>query len=225
MFRRSVFETVGGFASGVDASADYDMYLRVARHFPLRRYDEAVADYRMHGENMVRNSGLMLRSDVTVLRSQRPYIKGDSRREAAYRTGLEAARRFWGDTFVERVREQVAEREWKEALRGAYLLARYYPRGLALMVNDRPLLERRLEAREADLREWDRRLEALRKEIQQERRQLKERTQQMRQLRKRARRIEARKRELQRRLQELESSRAWEIFRKLGNIQAKPPQR
>jgi glycosyltransferase involved in cell wall biosynthesis len=204
MFRTSVFETVGGFASGVDASADYEMYLRVARHFPLRRYDEAVADYRMHGENITRNSGRMLSSDVTVLRSQRPYIKGGRRREAAYRNGLEAVRRFWGDPLVERVRELVGEREWKEALRGAYLLARYYPRGLALVVNDRPLLERRLEAREADLRERDRRLKALRKEIRQERRQLKERTQQIRQLRKRARRFEERKRKLQRRLQESE---------------------
>jgi glycosyltransferase involved in cell wall biosynthesis len=206
MFRRSVFETVGGFTSGVDASADLDMYLRVARHFPLRRYDEAVADYRMHGENMTRNSGRMLSSDVTVLRSQRTYIKGDRRREAAWRTGLEAVRRFWGDPLVERIREQVGEREWKEALRGAYLLAKYYPRGLALVVNDRPLLERRLEAREADLRERDRSLKVLRKELRQERRQLKERTQQTRQLRKRARRLEARKRELQRRLQESEGS-------------------
>ena len=109
-------------------------------------------EYRMHGENMIRNSGLMLRSDITVLRSQRRYIERDRRREAAWKVGLEYARRHWGDPLVERVREQVGEGEWKEALRGAYLLARYYPRGIALVINDKPLLERRLEIREKEVR-------------------------------------------------------------------------
>jgi glycosyltransferase involved in cell wall biosynthesis len=225
MYRASVFETIGGFASGVDASADYEMYLRVARHFPLCRYDEVVAEYRFHGENMIRNYGLMLRSDIKVLRSQRRYIKGDRRREAACKAGMKYARRHWGDPLVERVREQIGERKWKEALRGAYLLARYYPRGLALVLNDKPLLKRRLRAREADLRELDRRLKRLRNELQQERRQHKKRTEQVGQLRKRSRRLEKRERELQRRLQEVEGSGAWRILKSLANIQAKPPQR
>jgi hypothetical protein len=49
---------------------------------------------------------------------------------------------------VEQVRERVREGEWKEALRGAYLLARYHPLGLGLVVDDKPVLRRRLEARE-----------------------------------------------------------------------------
>jgi hypothetical protein len=225
MYRRLVFETVGGFATGVDASADYEMYLRIARHFPLRRYDEAVAEYRMHGENMIRNPGLMLSSAITVLRLQRPYIKGDRRREVACRAGLRYERTHWGDPLVRQVRGQIGAREWKEALRGAYLLARYYPRGLALAINDKPLLKRRLETREADLREWDRRLKELRNEVHQGRRQLRERTQQVRQLRKRARRLEAREQELQRRLQEVEGFGAWETFKRLARAQTKPPQR
>jgi hypothetical protein len=46
------------FASGVNASADYEMYLRIDRHFPLCRYDDAVAECRFYGEKMIRNSGL-----------------------------------------------------------------------------------------------------------------------------------------------------------------------
>jgi glycosyltransferase involved in cell wall biosynthesis len=215
MYRRSVFETVGGFASGVDASADYDMYLRVARHFTLRRYDAAVAEYRMHGENMIRNSGLMLRSDITVLRSQRRYIERDRRREAAWKVGLEYARRHWGDPLVERVREQVGEGEWKEALRGAYLLARYYPRGIALLINDKPLLERRLEIRKKEVRGKEGQLRKLRKELDQQRRQHKKRTKQIRRLQERNGLLERSEQELKRQLEEIEGSRSWRLLKRI----------
>ena len=215
MYRRSVFETVGEFASGVDASADYDMYLRVARHFPLRRYDAAVAEYRMHGENMIRNSGLMLRSDITVLRSQRRYIERDRRREAAWKVGLEYARRHWGDPLVERVREQVGEGEWKEVLRGAYLLARYYPRGIALVINDKPLLERRLEIREKEVRGKEGQLRKLRKELDQQRRQHKKRAKQIRRLKERNGLLERSEQELKRQLEEIEGSRSWRLLKRI----------
>jgi glycosyltransferase involved in cell wall biosynthesis len=218
MYRRSVFETVGGFASGIDASADYEIYLRIARHFPIRRYDEAAAEYRMHGENMIRNPQLMLTSAIKVLRSQRPYTKGDQRREAACKAGLEYERRHWGDPLVERVRKHIGKREWKEALRGAYALARYYSRGLALLVNDKPLLERRLAAREEDLREWDRRLKELRTELHQQRREHRERVQQLRRLRKRERRLERKERELQRRLEEIEGSKSWRVLKRIRRL-------
>jgi Glycosyl transferase family 2 len=216
MYRTSLFETVGGgFASGVDASADYEMYLRVARHFPLGRYDAAVAEYRMHGENMIRNSGLMLRSDITVLRSQRRYTEGDRRREAALKVGLEYARRHWGDPLVGRVREQVGEGEWKEALRGAYRLARYYPRGLALLINDKPLLERRIETREKEVQGKEGELRKLRKELDQQRRQHKKRARQISRLQERNRLLERSEQELKRQLEEVEGSRSWRLLKRI----------
>jgi hypothetical protein len=201
------------------------MYLRIARHFPLCRYDEAVAEYRFHGQNMIRNSGLVLNSDITVLCAQRQYVKVDRRSEAACRAGLEYSRGHWGDPLVERVREQVREGEWKEALRGAYLLARYHPRGLALVISDKPVLRRRLEVRERVAHTKDTQLKYLRKELQQQRRQLEERAQQLRRVRRRARKLEDREKELQRRLREVEGSGAWEILKRLPDIQGKPSQK
>jgi septal ring factor EnvC (AmiA/AmiB activator) len=127
--------------------------------------------------------------------------------------------------LVVRVREQLGEGEWKEALRGAYLLARYYPTGRALLVNDKPLLKRRLRTREEEVLAKERQLTELRKELQQERRQLKVRTQQLGRLRKRARRIEDKEQELQQRLKEADGSGVWEILKRLVNIQGKSSQK
>ena len=61
MFRRDVVSRAGGFAAGIDACADYDLYLRISRAWPVVFHDQVVADYRKHGGNMSDNSALMLR--------------------------------------------------------------------------------------------------------------------------------------------------------------------
>jgi glycosyltransferase involved in cell wall biosynthesis len=219
MYRRSAFEAVGGFRSGVDASADYDMYLRIARRFPIERYDEAVAEYRMHGENMIRNSGLMLSSAITVLRSQRRYVRGDRRREAAYKTGIRYEQGHWGDPLAEWVREEIGQRHWRGALGGAYLLGRFHPRGLALVLSTKRLLERRLEVREKEVRAKEWQLKKIRKELNEQRRQLHERTQQLRRLRQRSRRLEEAHQQLVRKLQEMEGSGSgtrWRLLKRIG---------
>src|SRR5262249_19752764 len=60
MYRRSIFEKVGGFNTRLRACEDYDMYLRIARISPIYCYDSVVAQYRHHSGNMSRNRVLML---------------------------------------------------------------------------------------------------------------------------------------------------------------------
>jgi glycosyltransferase involved in cell wall biosynthesis len=157
MYRRSVFETVGGFDTSLGASEDYDMYLRIAREYPVYHHDEVVAEYRRrHGANMTGNPALILGTSVSVHRSQRKHIKGNKQYREAYKAGLR--RRQWthGDRLVGEVRARAREHEWKRALGGALILLRYYPRGLPLLL----LSERRMERRRPA-----RRLEALVREL------------------------------------------------------------
>ena len=149
MFRRWVFEAVGGFDTSLRSSEDYDMYLRVARRFPVCNHEEVVAEYRRrHGANMSGDRARMLSHSVGVLRSQREQVKGRKDYEEARKDGLR--RRQWthGDPLVEEVRTQIKEGEWGRALRGVLVLVRYYPQGLALLV----LNERRMERRRRALR-------------------------------------------------------------------------
>jgi hypothetical protein len=218
MYRRSVFEAVGDFDVTLSSCEDYDFYLRIARLFPIYRYDEAVVEYRMHGESMIRNSGRMLSTTITVLRSQRRYVKGDRRREVALKNGIRYEQSHWGDPLAERVREQIGQRRWKEALGGAYLLGRYHPRGLAMLGGTKRLLERRLQAREKEVRAKEWQLKKMRKELNEQRRQLHERTRQLRRLRERTRRLEQAHQELVRKLQEVEGSGSGARWRLLERV-------
>jgi hypothetical protein len=132
MFRRSVCGQLMRFNPAVDASADYEMYLRIVRHFPIHGHTGTVAEYRLHGASMSSNAALMLTSTMEVLRAQRPY----ARHRRAYARAYEQGRRSWqshyGQLLLKEVEEQARDpRRWKEVGAMIAVLARYYPRGLA----------------------------------------------------------------------------------------------
>ena len=56
------------FNPAVDASADYELYLRIVRHFPIHGHPATVAEYRLHRGSMSSNASLMLASTMDVLR-------------------------------------------------------------------------------------------------------------------------------------------------------------
>lgn len=153
VFRRAAFEAVGVFDTTVHACADYELYLRVARAYPVCSHDQVVIDYRLHGGNMSRNPELMLEMLVKVLRAQRPYVRRDPRLRAAYREGFRVARREFGGRLVQAVRDRVSERRWGAAATGLAALASHYPLGLAALLSGPAAeasrvnrIERRLES-------------------------------------------------------------------------------
>jgi glycosyltransferase involved in cell wall biosynthesis len=110
MYRRAVFEAVGEYNPSLQACEDYDLYLRIARQFPVACHDQVVADYRQHGTNMTRNSAMMLNSVLGVLRSQWPYVQGNTIREQAYRLGEKS----WQAFYVKQARGEA----WAHLRRG-----------------------------------------------------------------------------------------------------------
>jgi glycosyltransferase involved in cell wall biosynthesis len=130
MFRRSVFDQAGLFDSSVDACADYDVYLRVSRLFPVAFHDTSVAEYRRHADNMSLDAALMLRTISRVVRQQRPYVREHAIRRAALEEGLRGIRGYYSDQLAERIRQRVRART---ALRSAAVDALWllvlHPRG------------------------------------------------------------------------------------------------
>jgi glycosyltransferase involved in cell wall biosynthesis len=197
MYRRSVFHTVGGFDTSLSASEDYDLYLRIARDYPVRHHGEVVAEYRRrHGANMTIDPALILSTSVAVHRSQRKHVRGHKQYEEAYRTGMRRRQSTHGDRLVGEVRGHLRRGEWKRALRGMSVLLRYYPWGIALLfLNGRRMerrrLAQRLQLREQELRVYEQRLEEPGGTLTKERREV-------RLLRERIRRLERRIRKLDR---------------------------
>ena len=127
MYRRSVFESVGGFDTSLRASEDYDLYLRIARKFPICCHDKVVAEYRRHGANMSADPALMLKTALAVLGSQREYVKGSKHHQQAYGAGLRHWRDYYGGQLARKVLAGVREQEWRRVLRDALVLLRYHP--------------------------------------------------------------------------------------------------
>jgi glycosyltransferase involved in cell wall biosynthesis len=144
MYRRAVLESVRGFDTSLRACEDYDLYFRVARTFPICHHGKLVAEYRQHDANMTRNSGLLLKSAMTVLRAQRMHVKGNNHYKKAYNAGIEYWGRWYGNPLIEEMRVHVREREWRAAIEGMLVLLRYHPRGLPRLLPAR--LRRRIQA-------------------------------------------------------------------------------
>jgi glycosyltransferase involved in cell wall biosynthesis len=130
MFRRDTLDRIGGFSRAVNAAADYEMYLHIARHHPVHDHAQLVADYRKHDANMSGNAGRMLRETLTVLRSQRPFLEGDDASLAAYAEGWRMFQDFYGAHLVTEIRRAVHEHAWLDAVTKAAVLGWYHPRGL-----------------------------------------------------------------------------------------------
>jgi hypothetical protein len=130
MFRRDALDRIGGFNRHVNAAADYEMYLHIARHYPVHDHAQVVAHYRKHGTNMSGNAARMLRETLAVMRSQRPFLERDVASLAAYAEGWRRWQDFYGAHLATEIRGDVRTHRWLNAVTKAAILGRYHPRGL-----------------------------------------------------------------------------------------------
>jgi glycosyltransferase involved in cell wall biosynthesis len=130
IFRRSQFESVGGFNRSLSGSADHDIYLRIAAKFPIHFHNDVVALYRQHETNMSSNCFLMLRESVLTLKSQKHHLKGTKEFEA-YMSGLKECRCLYRETAHAKIRNTMKARAWRQAISEGWTLLRYDPPGFA----------------------------------------------------------------------------------------------
>lgn len=124
LYQRTVLEDVGGFDPSLRASEDYDIYLRIAREYPIGSHDGIVAEYRRHEANMSEDAERMLRSSLGVLRAQRPASRAE---RTAHGVGIAFYQQGYGVPLVKRaVRGLHSGR--KGALRELGLALRMAPR-------------------------------------------------------------------------------------------------
>jgi hypothetical protein len=136
MYRRAVFDDVGGFDSSprFKGSEDYELYFRVVLDHPICCHNEVVAEYRRHGANMSRDPALMLPSWMAVLRAQGKHLVGRVRYRKAYRAGVRDGQRKYGEPLVDAVLGDLLERRWTRVLSGIAALLRDYPHGLTSLL-------------------------------------------------------------------------------------------
>jgi FkbM family methyltransferase len=220
MYRRSVFETVGGFGTSLKAAEDYDLYYRTARNFPIHCHNTLVAEIRRHGTNMTNDFALMLKSNLSALRSQRPYVKKNKIYKEAYEAGV----RYWQDAYgfllAREMLAHIREREWKRAVHSMLVLLRYHPRGIALL-NERHMerhrLARQLLARKQELEDHERRFKELESAPELESTLVKE-PQEVQQVRERIHWLERRIQNLDQQALIGRNGKAWRSLKRLGRV-------
>jgi glycosyltransferase involved in cell wall biosynthesis len=87
LFRRWVFEEVL-FDSTLQACEDYDIYLKIARKYPVLHHTELIAAYRFHETNMSYNTLMMVDATITTIKRQEPYLTSKQEHESL-RKGIE----------------------------------------------------------------------------------------------------------------------------------------
>jgi glycosyltransferase involved in cell wall biosynthesis len=106
-YRREVIEAEGGFNPSLAACEDYDLYLRIARKYPVSVHENLVAEYRQHSQNMSRDPKLMLKTVLSVLDSNWRYARANRNYRQAYGAGVES----WREHYSRELFDQVA-RQW-----------------------------------------------------------------------------------------------------------------
>jgi glycosyltransferase involved in cell wall biosynthesis len=134
IYRRAVFESVGLFDVSLLACEDYELYLRIARRFPVACHHNLIAEYRQHANNMSRDYTLMMKTSLRVLGSQRDFVSANQTLECARREGI----RFWRDYcatgLIKQMKREIAAGNLRRAIPGALTLLRYHPRAFMSVV-------------------------------------------------------------------------------------------
>jgi glycosyltransferase involved in cell wall biosynthesis len=136
LHRRECLESVGGYnpAPVLKGAEDYDLYLRLARIYPVFCHGEAVAEYRQYEQGAANVSGNlsgMFQATLTALRTQRQYVKNNDAYRKVYRQGISHKQRLWGGMVIEQVKLQLrTPGERATAAQNIWVLLKYNKRGL-----------------------------------------------------------------------------------------------
>lgn len=128
-FKKNILEQINGFNNYYRGGQDWELYLRITRFNSIHCHGNKVLEYRLHNENITKNSLLMLKYSHNILRSQRSYIKGNTKLENAYKTGVYKLNKYYGDPLVENTRMLIRNKNYINAITNMITLVRYYPKG------------------------------------------------------------------------------------------------
>ena len=95
MWRRSVFEQLGGFQPSCSPAEDIELLLRAARLFQTAHHRATVAQYRRYPNTLSRKGELMLPAIQRIMRLQNEVVKGNPILLRARRQGYA----YWRDYF------------------------------------------------------------------------------------------------------------------------------
>jgi amino acid adenylation domain-containing protein len=124
--REAIAAIGGGFAPHQE---DMNLFLRLARQYPIFFHDRVVSEYRYHGSNESSKSGKMLAATMRTHGLEAEYVRqtGNLELMAAYETGRSAWIKFYGDRLIFEAIRSIQAGEWIEAIGKLRIIINYDP--------------------------------------------------------------------------------------------------
>jgi glycosyltransferase involved in cell wall biosynthesis len=115
LFRRAIVHQVGGFDASFGMADDYDMYLKIARNFPIYCHHEPVTEYRQYEENYSARKLIQLQADVqAIFQAQSLYVQANPVYGKAHRQGKWHWDVFWARALKYYLFKRIKQRNWAE---------------------------------------------------------------------------------------------------------------
>ncbi|MEX6689659.1 glycosyltransferase [Danxiaibacter flavus] len=114
MYRREVFDTLQ-YDPSLKAAEDYDLYLKLARKFPIYAHGGKIAGYRIHGNNMSRNIPFMLQHVLKVLGRQQEVLFGDDEKKA-FAEGVSIWNKYYAGVILDQKLYQIHKKGYARNL-------------------------------------------------------------------------------------------------------------
>jgi hypothetical protein len=134
LYNRWVFSRVREFDETNSPAADYDLYLRVARQFPIFCHHSPVVECRKHGQNMSNDARVMLEATMTALKNQKQHVEAYQDLRSAYDSGRQWLKSCYGEPLISNMYENLARGNVMRAARDCYTLVRLYPERFPIFV-------------------------------------------------------------------------------------------
>jgi len=130
IFRRFAIESVGGFDPNLRAMEDINLFLKIAREFPICFHNQLVSEYRYTGNNVSRKASEMLISAMQAHSLQWDYIQQTENKEyaVAYEQGKQSWIKLFGERLPYEIIRYIQAGQWIEALGVLRLILHYDPK-------------------------------------------------------------------------------------------------
>jgi len=125
LYRRWAFNNLLFDLTPPNSCADYDMFLNIARRYPVLHHTETIAAYRIHSSNMSSNIPSMLETVLKVLRLQKKNLKTDAERKA-----LKSGEDIWKDYYCQELYKKVVTGKLKPTKEIYETLLKFRPKYL-----------------------------------------------------------------------------------------------
>jgi glycosyltransferase involved in cell wall biosynthesis len=132
MFRRSLFASEPAFDTTVPGCDDAELYMRIARKYPVGRHDHTVVEHRKHGANTSGQRAMMLRSMDKIYRRHLAEARDSPELEELCKQGIAFCKKFLAIELKRQRRERLKS-TWlansilklRHRIRAAIIFSRY----------------------------------------------------------------------------------------------------